>query len=125
MTLTPDRSWNEVLREQLDFHYRQLFRPRLEGLTDEEYLWEPAPGSWTIRPRPDGRWVVDSALPAPTPEPFTTLAWRLWHIIDCYGEDRAHRWLGIPPQGAAIGIDGDWAAVRLEEQGGLRAAHAR
>ena len=84
----------------------QRLRARVEGLTDEEYLWEPAPGCWTIRPRADGRWAEDSVLPGPDPEPFTTLAWRLWHIIDCYGEDRAPGWLGVPPQGPAIGLDG-------------------
>jgi hypothetical protein len=26
-------------------------RARLEGLTDEEYLWEPAPGAWSVRRR--------------------------------------------------------------------------
>ena len=51
MSVTLARSWNETLRDQLDFHYRQLFRPRLEGLTDDEYLWEPAPAAWSIRPR--------------------------------------------------------------------------
>ena len=30
MTVTLARSWNETLRDQLDFHYRQLFRRSLE-----------------------------------------------------------------------------------------------
>ena len=85
-------------------------RGRVEGLTDEEYLWEPAPGCWTIRPRADGTWVADSVLPRPALGPFTTLAWRLWHLIDMYGEDRAPRWLGVPAQGPAIGLDGDEGA---------------
>jgi hypothetical protein len=88
----------------------ERIRARLDGLTDEEYLWEPAPGSWTIRPRSDGTWVADSVLPGPEPAPFTTLAWRLWHLIDMYGEDRAPRWLGVPPQGPAIGLDGEGGA---------------
>jgi hypothetical protein len=87
----------------------QRTRARVEGLTDEEYLWEPAPGCWTIRPRADGTWRWDGALPRPQPEPFTTLAWRLWHVIDLYGEDRAPRWLDLPPQGDAIGLDGPWS----------------
>ena len=81
-------------------------RARLEGLSDEEYLWEPAPGCWTIRPRADGTWTADWPLPRPSPEPFTTVAWRLWHLIDMYGEDRAPRWLDLPPQGPPIGFDG-------------------
>jgi len=78
---------------------------RLDGLTGEEYFWEPAPGCWTIRQRIDGTWTVDWPLPRPVPEPFTTVAWRLWHLIDMYGENRAPRWLGIPEQGPPIGFD--------------------
>jgi uncharacterized damage-inducible protein DinB len=78
---------------------------RFAGLSDEEYFWEPAPGCWTIRRRPDGVWISDGALPRPDPEPFTTIAWRLWHLIDMYGEDRAPQWLGVAPQGEPIGLD--------------------
>jgi hypothetical protein len=31
------------LLEQLTFHWESQARPRLEGLTDDEYLWEPDP----------------------------------------------------------------------------------
>ncbi len=84
----------------------QRTRDRIEGLTDEEYLWEPAPGCWTIRPGPDGEWKADWPLPRPDPEPFTTIAWRLWHLIDMYGENRAPNWLGVPRQGEAVGFEG-------------------
>jgi hypothetical protein len=80
-------------------------RARLVGLSDEEYLWEPAPGCWTVRERADGSWMADWPLPRPDLEPFTTIAWRLWHLIDMYGEDRAPRWLDVPAQGAPIGHD--------------------
>lgn len=83
----------------------QRLRGRLDGLDDAEYLWEPAPGCWTIRPRPDGRWRADWPLPRPEPEPFTTMAWRLWHLIDMYGENRAPTWLDVAPQGDPIGFD--------------------
>jgi len=83
----------------------ERLRSRLEGLTDEEYLWQPAPGCWTVRQRDNGEWRTDASLPSPEPEPFTTLAWRLWHLIDMYGEDRAPQWLDLPPQGDAIGLD--------------------
>src|SRR4051812_42070556 len=85
----------------------QRLRRRVDDLTDEEYLWEPAPGCWSIRPRPDGEWKLDWPLPRPDPAPFTTIAWRLWHVTDMYGEDRAPRWLDVPPQGDPIGFDGN------------------
>ena len=80
-------------------------RARVEGLSDDEYFWEPAPGCWSIRPRDDGRWVADGVFPSTPPAPFTTIAWRMWHLIDMYGEDRAPTWLDVPAQGPAIGLD--------------------
>ena len=62
----------------LSDHVWERTRSRLDGLRDEEYFWEPAPGSWTIRQRDDGTWMADWPLPRPDPEPFTTVAWRLW-----------------------------------------------
>lgn len=103
----PSMSMVAVKQELVDLSGEvwQRLRHRFDGLTDAEYLWEPAPGSWTIRARPDGTWRADWPLPRPDPEPFTTLAWRLWHLIDCYGEDRAPRWLDVAPQGDPIGLD--------------------
>jgi hypothetical protein len=92
------------LTDLSDEVWRRL-RARVEGLVDDEYLWEPAPGCWTIRRRADGTWTADGTLPRPEPEPFTTIAWRLWHVIDLYGEDRAPKWLDLPPQGDPIGLD--------------------
>lgn len=83
----------------------QRLRGRFDGLSDAEYLWEAAPGCWTIRPRVDGRWRADSSVPRPEPAPFTTIAWRLWHLIDMYGEDRAPEWLDVARQGDPIGLD--------------------
>jgi hypothetical protein len=103
-------------------------RARVDGMRDEEYFWEPAPGCWTIRPRPDGRWTADGPLPRPDPEPFTTIAWRLWHLIDMYGEDRAPRWLDVPAQGAPIGRDdpdGAPPATAAAAIALLERAHAR
>lgn len=65
------------LSEQLDFHWRTQLRPRLVGLTDDEYFWAPVPGCWTVHP--DGR--IDFDYPPPQPEPVTTIAWRLAHVI--------------------------------------------
>ena len=106
MSVTLARSWNETLRDQLDFHYRQQLRPRLEGLTDEEYLWEPAPGAWNVRPREQatsshaaggGDLVVDYAWPDPDPAPLTTIAWRLAHVTaGCFAMRTAIHFGGPP-----------------------------
>ena len=44
----PDLSWNHELVDQLDWHFANQARPRLDGLTDHEYFWEPVPG-WNVR----------------------------------------------------------------------------
>jgi hypothetical protein len=58
---------------------------RLAGLTEPEYLWEPVPDVWTVRPDGD-RWVAEPRRePEPDPAPLTTIAWRMWHIAsDCF-----------------------------------------
>lgn len=69
-------------------------RIAITGMTDEEYLWEPVPNCWSLRPRAvgpgpgatelvgAGAWGRDSASPAPKPPPFTTIAWRLGHLSE-------------------------------------------
>jgi hypothetical protein len=79
--------WTTQLAEQLDFHWQHFLRPKLDGLTDDEYLWEPVPGCWTVRPRKSddepgtGDFTIDFAFPEPTPPPVTTIAWRLNHVL--------------------------------------------
>jgi hypothetical protein len=72
--------WNAQLVEQLDWYWREAFRPRLDGLTDAEFAWEPAPGCWAVRPTGDGRYLPDWKWPPPEPPPVTTIGWRLCHI---------------------------------------------
>ncbi|HEY3009528.1 MAG TPA: DinB family protein [Micromonosporaceae bacterium] len=72
--------WGGLLIGQLDFYWRMHLRPRLAGLTDEEYLWEPVAGCWTVRPGPDGVHGLDGHWPEPAPPPVTTIAWRMMHI---------------------------------------------
>jgi hypothetical protein len=72
--------WNAELAYQLDFYWEHSLRPRLDGLTDQEYLWEPVDGCWSVRPAGDGTYLADRAWPAPDPPPFTTIAWRICHI---------------------------------------------
>jgi uncharacterized damage-inducible protein DinB len=69
-------------------------RARLEGRTDDEHLWEPAPDCWTVRERTPGRWQADWSV-MPVVPPFTTMAWRLVHLAQCYGEERNARMLGL------------------------------
>lgn len=85
-----DQIWNPLLRDQLDWHWTQQLRDRLDGLTDDEYFWEPEPGCWSVRPRGtgtapvqagSGAMTIDFAMPEPDPPPFTTIAWRLGHVI--------------------------------------------
>jgi len=60
-----------------------------EGLTDDEFFWEPATTTWSIRRRDQcgtpnpfgiGEWVADFETPEPTPVPMTTIAWLYWHM---------------------------------------------
>lgn len=81
------------LADQLDVHWRGQLRPRLDGLTDEEYFWEPVKGCWTVHP--DG--TIDFAYPPPQPEAFTTIAWRMAHVIVGVLAMRNHFHFAGPP----------------------------
>jgi hypothetical protein len=70
---------------------------RLEGLTDDEFRWEPAPGSWTVRRLRSGAVVVDNNQYQLGTPPFTTIAWRIAHLVEVYGSPRNSRWLRIDP----------------------------
>ncbi|HET7739119.1 MAG TPA: DinB family protein [Mycobacterium sp.] len=87
------KNLTDELAEQLDFHWQGALRPRLEGLTDDEYFFEPVPDCWTVHP--DGG--IDFAYPPPQPEPFTTIAWRMAHIIIGVFAARTHSHFGGPP----------------------------
>jgi len=85
-----DINWNEELLSQLTWHWDNQLRQRLTGLTDDEYFWAPAPDYWTLSRRGEskapisvgaGEYTMDYGMPPPEPEPVTTIAWRLGHII--------------------------------------------
>ncbi len=82
--------WSTELAGQLDWLWQQQFRPRLIGLTDDEYFWEPVPACWSVRRRGtsqapiaagSGEYVIEYAYPEPDVPPVTTIAWRLGHLI--------------------------------------------
>ena len=104
--MTTPLDWTEQLLAQLDRHWQSQLRPRLRGLTDDEYLWEPVPGAWSIRPRAEartamaaggGELVADFEIPEPVPAPVTTIAWRLGHVIvGIFGARNAAHFGGPP-----------------------------
>lgn len=100
-------TWRAALANQLDFYWAVHLWPRLAGLTDDEYLWEPVEGSWNLRRRADGRWQPDTALVEPPLPPVTTIAWRIVHVgRDVLGK-RAHAFFGDDslPEGSLPGGD--------------------
>lgn len=89
--------WRDQLLDQLDFHWTHQLRPRLVGLSDAEYLWEPVPDCWSLRAGEGGRLALDWAWPAPDPAPVTTIAWRLAHVIVGVLAMRSASHFGGPP----------------------------
>ncbi len=138
--------WTERLLEQLTFHWNVHARPRLDGLTDEEYRWEPVPGAWNLRRRGEaltaladggGDWVIDFDQPEPSPAPVTTIAWRLGHlIVGVFGQRNASHFGRAPidygsvewsptADGALAALDGEYErwveGVRSLDADGLAA----
>jgi hypothetical protein len=97
--------WTPILASQLTWHWEAQLRPRLDGLGDDEYLWEPVRGCWNLRPKGTaatpmaagaGALEMDYAFPEPDPAPVTTIAWRIAHLlIGVFGQRNA-RYFGAP-----------------------------
>jgi hypothetical protein len=103
------------LTEQLDWHWRTTLRPRLDSLTDDEYLWAPVPDCWTLHD--DG--TIDFAHPAPEPAPFTAIAWRLAHVIVGVLAMREHSHFDGPPadyQNWTYATDAATALTQLDDE---------
>ncbi|WP_239163144.1 DinB family protein [Paractinoplanes rishiriensis] len=89
-----DVDWNAELVDQLEWHWQHQLRPRLDGLTDDEYYWQPVAGCWTLSRRGQssapmsigvGDFTLDYAEQPHGREPVTTIAWRLAHMIAVFG----------------------------------------
>jgi hypothetical protein len=126
-----DIDWSNELAEQLDWHWQNQLRPRLDGLTDAEYFWEPVPGCWSLRKRGSstapraagaGEYQYEFAYPSPEPNPppVTTIAWRLAHVIvGVFGAHNAGHFAGPP-----VGWDTfDYAATAGEALAQLDSAY--
>jgi hypothetical protein len=114
-------SFGEELLAVYDHVHARLLS-RLEGLTDDEYLWEPAPGGWSLRPGADGVFRAEKTQPDPVPAPFTSIAWRMWHIgvecLDVYVKlafDKVPVGVGGWPGGAAVRPGGAAEAIAALE----------
>ena len=119
--------WPAELVTQLSWHWGNQLRPRLEGLSDAEYFWEPVEGCWSVRPRAQavavavgsGPYIIDFAFPEPDPPPVTTIAWRLGHLIVGIFGDRNARYFGGPAisyQSYDYPASADQAVVALDAQ---------
>jgi hypothetical protein len=101
-----DLDWRTQLVEQLHWHWTNQLRPRLDGLTDDEYFWEPVPGCWSVRRRGEaeaaqahgsGEYLMEYVLPEPVPPPVTTVAWRIGHLVVGVLGQRSATHFGGPP----------------------------
>ncbi|MDP9823363.1 DinB family protein [Nocardioides massiliensis] len=100
-------NWNALLLDQLSWHWDHHLRPRLAGLSDDEYRREPVAGCWNARPEGDpaaapiaggtGPFRIDFAMPEPEPAPVTTIAWRIGHLVVAVLGERNHSHFGGPP----------------------------
>ncbi len=123
--------WTTQLADQLDWHWQAQLRPRLTGLTDEEYRWEPVAGAWNVRPRGTGTapvaagagaFTIDFAFPEPDPPPVTTIAWRIGHVVvGVLGARVASHFGGPPMDYRTHDYPGD-AATALAQLDGVYAA---
>jgi len=126
-----------VLVDQIEYHMREFMRPRLEGLTDEEYVYDPTGDGdiWTVHPRTpaelppptsiqggSGAMVIDFEAPEPDPAPFTTIAWRLGHVVVGVLAMRSHSHFGGPP---ADYMSWEYAATAEEALAQLDREYAR
>jgi len=106
---------------------------RIEGLTDDEYFWEPVPGCCTIRRTGSGTYRADDAdrpvailhpVTGAGNPPFTTIAWRLWHLTETYGGRRNPQWLGVERPPGGFERDDPAPGTADEAIGALDRAHA-
>ena len=108
-------AWGPLITGQLEFYWDVHLKPRLHGLTDDEYFWEPVLGCWNVRQTTAGVFVMEDAFPAPEPPPVTTIAWRMAHIaVGCFA-DRAGLFFDVPDDADTIPGTAKDAVAFLDE----------
>ena len=108
-----EMDWNAEVVDQVESHWRHRLRPRLDGLSDDEYFWKPVPDSWTLSRRGTstalsfggGELTWDYGEPREV-EPVTTIAWRLAHPTICLAETSATHFGGPPADMATFDTPG-------------------
>ena len=117
--------WTGEVLDQLETHWHDRLRPRLEGLTDEEFLWEPVAGCWSVHRRGEGtaplawgsgEFTWDYGTGTET-EPVTTIAWRLGHLLQGLASTNGVYFGGPPVDAETFDYPGTAASAlaRLDE----------
>lgn len=124
--MTDKHEIGPVVVETIDYVWERV-RSRCDGIGQDEYLWEPTLGAWSVREESDGTWRCERPRPEPDPPPVTTIAWRLWHVAsEClagYTVNGLGEWSlpGLEPGSldwypdvgeALVALDRSWAGFR-------------
>lgn len=113
MIAPPPLDWGQLLVSQLEFYWDVHLWPRLNGLTDDEYFWEPVPGCWSVRADAEGRFRADGPATREQPQPVTTIAWRMMHIaVGCF-DTRTKAFFPAETDGGDAAADLDMLDPRL------------
>ena len=86
----------ETLREMMLFIEMFTLQRAWTGLTDDELMWQPTEGAWTVGPVTECRTatpfvtgslaadfdvgLVEAAIAGKAVEPLTSIAWLFWHV---------------------------------------------
>lgn len=93
----------------LDFRWNALIRSRLEGVSDDEYLWEPVAGCPSVHRGASGACTLDPV--GPTEFPLGNIAWRMAHLASSLSNHPV----------AAVAFGGTWPKPELAAPAGTAA----
>lgn len=103
----------DVLKIQLRHAWLDSRRV-LDGVTEDEYFWEPASPCWSVRRRGpsvrgwgSGEFVCEDAWPPPEELPTTTIAWRVIHLTAWTDIYRLYAFAELRPDLNEFDVPGD------------------